>query len=107
MTTTAAPAVRFTKRATAEGWYYTSPAPRRELLAYVRGLARTYLKEASIGGEQEGGHVVVLAARALAEPSAWAPQAGSSTPIRIAGTPPRAATMSPTVPPISTRTKSS
>ena len=50
MTTTA---ITFRKRATDEGWYYTSPAPKRELLAHVRGLARTRLKEASIGGEQE------------------------------------------------------
>lgn len=66
MTTTAAPAVRFTKRATAEGWYYTSGVPRRTLLAHVRGLARTSLKVASIGGEQEAGFEQAFASLAYA-----------------------------------------
>ena len=64
MTTTTA--ITFTKRATDEGWYYTSPAPRRDLLGYVRGLARTFWKAASIGGEQEAGFEQAFASLAYA-----------------------------------------
>ncbi len=53
MTTTVLP--QFRKRATDAGWYYTSTASRRELLAHVRDLERTLWKAASIGGEQEAG----------------------------------------------------
>jgi len=48
-------AIRFHKRATDEGTYWVSQADKRTLREHVRGLARTYFKEASIGGEQEAG----------------------------------------------------
>ena len=65
MTVTQA-APRFEKRATAEGTYWVSKADKRSLLGVVRDLARTFWKQASIGGEQEAGFEQAFASLAYA-----------------------------------------
>ncbi len=47
--------LRFTKRATDLGHYYTSDASKHHLRQYLRDCALTHMKTAAIGGDQEQG----------------------------------------------------